>query len=163
MKVNNEILNRIRNIKWFENCGMNSEYSIKFSIVVAGTWKEASEYYSDPQWEDTTLEARNQLTELLSTGYKNEYSKWNSLSKEAKLFMDDEVMPLLHEIKEKKNLDQIFIDCVQWDILGSIMEDAYQNCSCRATFFSQLLSIYEGGHFPCGWEGEWPDGKLVVF
>ncbi len=27
---------------------------------------------------------------------------------------------------------------------------------------SLLLTTYEAGCFPCGWEGDFPDGKLIV-
>ena len=29
-------------------------------------------------------------------------------------------------------------------------------------FFQQLLRVYEKGLWPCGWSGEFPDGKFVV-
>jgi hypothetical protein len=32
-----------------------------------------------------------------------------------------------------------------------------------AFFFLELLTIYQAGHFPCGWQGEWPKGKLLLY
>ena len=43
------------------------------------------------------------------------------------------------------------------------MEDTYKKCKKRPVFFLHLLEIYESGNLPCGWEGKWPDGKLIVF
>lgn len=163
MNIDNEILDRIRRIKWFKNCGRKTKYDINFEIVYVNTWEQAKSYYSELVWEDTTLEAHNRLTEFLHSKYRNEYSKWNSLIKETKLFIEKEVTPILEILKEENGLDQIFIDCVKWDIIGAIMEESYRKCKNRPTFFLTLLSIYEGGNYPCGWEGEWPDGNLVVF
>jgi hypothetical protein len=54
-------------------------------------------------------------------------------------------------------------DHVQWDILAALMEHAYLGSGHRCFFFLELLSVYEAGHFPCGWIGPWPQGKLVVY
>ncbi len=31
------------------------------------------------------------------------------------------------------------------------------------TYFREQLQWFHAGHFPCGWEGEWPVGKMRVF
>ncbi len=31
------------------------------------------------------------------------------------------------------------------------------------TYFREQLQWFHAGHFPCGWEGEWPVGKIRVF
>ncbi len=30
-------------------------------------------------------------------------------------------------------------------------------------YFRDLLPWFHAGHFPCGWEGDWPEGKLRVY
>ena len=32
----------------------------------------------------------------------------------------------------------------------------------KESFFSALMLIYQNGHFPCSWDGEYPDGKAIV-
>ena len=44
-----------------------------------------------------------------------------------------------------------------------VMENSYLNGGHKVFFFLELLTVYEAGHFPCGWEGEWPKGRLVVY
>jgi hypothetical protein len=43
------------------------------------------------------------------------------------------------------------------------MENAYLGSGHSCFFFLELLTVYEAGHFPCGWVGDWPRGKLVVY
>jgi hypothetical protein len=31
------------------------------------------------------------------------------------------------------------------------------------TFFTDLMKWYRLGHFPCCWEGKYPEGKLIVY
>jgi len=43
-----------------------------------------------------------------------------------------------------------------------IMEIAVQDLT-PCTFFREQLAWYFAGHFPCGWEGVWPEGRHRVF
>jgi hypothetical protein len=43
------------------------------------------------------------------------------------------------------------------------MQNSYLQSGNSAFFFLELLTVYESGHFPCGWQGEWPQGKLLVY
>lgn len=163
MSIGKEIFDRINKIDWFSNCGNKVSDDLGYEIGYVNCWEEASNYFSQPSWENTTMEARNELNSFLSNKYCNDYSKWNTITKEAKSFLEKEIVPKINIIKEKNNLDDVFVDCVKWDLLGSIMEYAYKGCKNRPTFFLNILAIYEGGNFPCGWEGDWPQGKLIVF
>ena len=85
------------------------------------------------------------------------------MTEKAQIFLNIEVLPEIIQFKNNLRLNDIFVDCVQWDLLGALMEASYEDCH-PPQFFSKLLSVYEEGHFPCGWiEDEWPKGKLVIF
>lgn len=34
--------------------------------------------------------------------------------------------------------------------------------SISSSFFAMLLDFYKAGYWPCGWEGDYPNGKLLV-
>lgn len=163
MNIGREIFDRINKIDWFHNSGNIFNDEIGYDIKYVSSWEEATNYFNQPLWEDITMEARNELTSFLSSKYRNDYCKWNTITKEAKSFLEKEVIPKINLIKEENKLDDVFVDCVKWDLLGAIMEYAYNGCKNRPTFFLKMLDIYEGGNFPCGWEGKWRDGKLIVF
>lgn len=164
MKLSTQLLNDISNIQWLANCGnMFTNDNVDMPIQYINSWENAKKSYQLQKWEDTTLEARNHLTSFLHDKYRTEYTSWNLLVKEAKKFIENELVPQLNLVKEENNLDNLFLDCVKWDILNAIVEDAYQNCKNRPTFFLDLLTIYKMGNFPCGWEGEWPRGSLLVY
>lgn len=50
-----------------------------------------------------------------------------------------------------------------------IVEDFYMFFKFRAlvgteaTFHEHLLDVYKRGGYPCGWDGEYPNGRLVVY
>lgn len=163
MKIDEKVLDKIRRIDWFHNCGHNLKNDINFAFSYVENWNEARKHYQDSSWENTTLEARNVLTTFLHGKYRNQYLKWNSLAKEVRVFLEEEIVPKIELYREKHALDKIFVDSVKWDILNAIMENAYMDCKNVPVFFQELLVVYESGNFPCGWEGEWPEGKLIVF
>jgi hypothetical protein len=164
MELNKEIVKILQQIQWFSQCGQQDIGDE--SIIYVDSWTKASKHYHSSNWEKTTLNASNELTAYLHKHFLREYSGWNSLVKEAKIIMQEILNEPLENTKNEFQLDQTFIDCVKWDVLGIIMEYTYLNKLRMkyAPFYSaQILNVYSSGHFPCGWEGKWPSGKLVVF
>ncbi len=51
-------------------------------------------------------------------------------------------------------------DAVAYDVAAAAVDIATISTN---TFFIDLMQWYRLGHFPCGWEGKYPAGKLVVF
>ena len=163
MTISPELLDRIRNINWFSNCGNPVSAVSDFKISYVKSWKEAKTYYSEQNWSSTTLEVRNVFTAFLDKYYINEYQKWDDYVDIGWKVIDEEILSKLEQLKEKNKLDQKFINTVKWTILNAIMEDVYKEATDRPTFFLKLLEIYESGNFPCGWIGKWPEGSLVVY
>jgi hypothetical protein len=70
------------------------------------------------------------------------------------------IVPLLGTIVPEPSP---LIQGLRWDILGALMENSYLRSGHAAFFFLELLMVYEAGHFPCGWRGNWPQGELLVY
>ncbi|MCM3124487.1 MULTISPECIES: hypothetical protein [unclassified Mesobacillus] len=150
MNLNKDFLLRISNIDWFSNSGFEVKTNINFPVKYVESWEEARESYLKPEWERITLEYQNELTSLLHRKYRPQYINWNSMVKEAKGFIEKEIVPKIGIIKEQNNLDQVFIDCVKWDIVNAIMESSFSIRENEVNFFKELLIVYESGNFPCG-------------
>jgi len=65
--------------------------------------------------------------------------------------------------QEEHSLDVAVVYSAEWNILAALMENSYLESGHQCFFFLELLWVYEAGHFPCGWRGKWPQGKLVVY
>ena len=115
-------------------------------------------------WENVELEAQNQFTLWLHLNHRANYQKWNKIIVSHKTAS---VNPLIEKkigpFQTKNGLDLALVHCVQWDILGALIENSYLGTGHKAFFFLELFMVYEAGHFPCGWVGEWPQGRLLVF
>jgi hypothetical protein len=154
----------LESINWFASCGQPISSTVPFPVTIVDSWTVAIELCSKQSWEDFTLEAQNRLTEFLHNYHRSAYQSWNTIVITAK---ERIVNPLTNRIwrpfSEEHGFGKVMVDCVSWDVLGAIMEHEYRYCSDRPEFFKHLLQIYRAGHFPCGWNGDWPTGDLLVW
>ena len=162
--VETDVTARVKSINWFAHCGERFSLDLSMESKPVTNWSQAIEFRKDSVWENVELEAQNQLTGWLHVNDHANYQKWNEIVVSHKNAV---VNPLTDTIlipfQSKHGLDIVLVHSVQWDILGALMENSYLSSGHRAFFFLELLMIYEAGHFPCGWDGEWPHGKLWVY
>ncbi len=164
LKMDIEMITKLKSIEWFSNVGNPVNITLyNHEIEFVASWSEAQEHYIQASWEEKTLEARNELTVFLFNKYKDKYSKWNTITKEAKPVIEEILSPKIKMIESENSLDAVFADCVKWDVLSAVMENEFKECKGVPSFFTKLLEIYEKGHFPCGWDSSCLNGKLYVF
>ena len=81
--------------------------------------------------------------------------------KEIKALMEPLVEEKVRPIAEREGLSPQFEASVKWDLLGYCKELEYGDTA--DAFFLRLGDLYMSGHFPCGWNGKYPHGWLVVY
>jgi hypothetical protein len=162
--VETDVAARVNSISWFAHCGECLALDLPMETEQARGWEQAIESCKTLAWENAQLEAQNQLTLWLHLNDRPSYQKWNEIVVAHK---DATVNPLKEKIlapfQAKHGFDIALVHSVQWDILGALMENSYLGSGHAAFFFLELLTVYEAGHFPCGWQGEWPKGRLLVY
>ena len=70
------VYDRIRAIPWFQHVGSPCEFRLPFTFRTVSSWDAAKEQYRCAEWEDTTLDARNELTSFLCAHHQNSYQLW---------------------------------------------------------------------------------------
>jgi hypothetical protein len=151
-------LDELENAKWFSNVGrVDSEYPLFLD-----SWEDAVRHCESDQWESLCQEAANQYRARLLDGDPERFRNWNSTVREVKQLSIPLVLRKTQHIVKQKHLSKSFIDTVQWDILHLCMESEYADVFPPGFYASQAY-WYASGHFPCGWEGEFPNGRLIVF
>jgi hypothetical protein len=157
------LASRLAHIPWFSRCGAGPEgLQITPAISWAATWAEAAETAESPDSEGADLEAQNQLTLWLSLNQKAEYATWNERVVRLRAELLEPLFPRWTAFKEEAHLGDWFLHTVRWQVLGAAMENEYLSLGHPATYFLELLRVYEAGRLPCGWRGPWPNGALVV-
>lgn len=64
---------RLRAIEWFVHCGEPREFDLTMPIERVNTWPKSIKGMKSLNWENVTLEARNQLTSCLSKHHRDHY------------------------------------------------------------------------------------------
>jgi hypothetical protein len=160
-----ELLEKLGTIEWFSRVDRDDagvERSFGIPARRAPSAAEARESLASPEWEGVTADAAGRLTSWLHDRCMEEFRRWNQLVEEAKGVMEVGVLPGARAFAVTSNIGDLLVDCVAWDVLHGIMELTYAQCG-PPTFFDHLLHVYEAGHLPCGWEGEWPMGTLIFW
>lgn len=157
-------MDTIRAIRWFERCGQPAELDIPLVVQPVSSWREAMTACADEERLGATSDAQNATTAFLHANYARRYQRWNEIAEDAKKFC---ILPLQDDVwkpfAKARSLDPSFVDSTSWNVLAAIMEHAYRECVGLPVFFTHLLEVYRCGHFPCGWVGTWPAGKLLYY
>ncbi|WP_145049135.1 hypothetical protein [Lignipirellula cremea] len=79
----------------------------------------------------------------------------------------DNLFPLLQKLTLciKRKLDGNKTELLD-DIAGDLYNCAFNRCvrgSGGSCFFESIFVVYRAGGWPCGWDGDYPHGRLAVF
>ena len=157
MKISPLAIERLSKINWFVNIGVAVTLP---GVIQAQSLSLFIKGLNSDEWESATLEAGNEITGHLAKKHTIKYQYWNSLVKDAKKVVENDIIPKI-----------IFPECekgpmtekLKWDLVNYLLEDAYSSLLQEPFFFDGLINAYEAGHMPCGWSGTWPAGKLVIY
>ncbi len=153
MQIPAAAIERLLRIDWFANIGKPAALAGVRQIEQS----ELGSSLAGDAWEATTLEARNAITGRLARLHLAQYQAWNELAGQAKTALQ----PLWQKLPVDLADNAVLAD-LQWILHAYLMEAAYRQALVPPLFFNSLIQIYEAGHIPCGWDGEWPKGQLVI-
>ena len=151
-------LEQLEKANWFSRVGTTDTTA----AIVLSSWKEATDHCGSNDWQNLCLEAANQLRERILERSKERFLKWNEIAIEVKKIAEPFVRRKIEPVVRQYNLPLVFEHSVQWDIIHVCMEAEYADVFPPAYYASQAY-WYTKGHFPCGWEGKFPEGKLIIF
>jgi hypothetical protein len=153
-----ETLGRLESASWFSRVGINEGPG----VAVVMSWSQAIQHCDSDEWEDLEQEAMNQYREFIARHSKERLHLWNGTVDEVNKITRPLVDRKTAAIIRANSLPKIFKISVNYDITGVCMEAEYADM-CPPGFFTNINPWYINGHFPCGWWGEFPQGKLVIY
>jgi hypothetical protein len=151
-------LENLERADWFAFVGVKDTTACNVLV----SWQEAIELCSSVEWENLCLEAANQYRERVLERSNERYSQWTDIVAQIKPVTEPFVRLKIETVVCEHGLPEVFEDTVQWDILHLCMEAEYADVYPPGFYASQAY-WYVKGHFPCGWEGEFPQGRLIVY
>jgi hypothetical protein len=159
-----KLRDRLRVVSWFSNVGRTTTLVLPFPFRFVADSAAAKESIEQPEWEDRTLERGNDTTSFLHLRFRNRYSgHWNKIVSVAKAVLSSELEPrLVPALESAFPGSKVALDAVRWDLVSALMEAAYADCR-PPKFFTHLVSVYEAGHLPVGWDEASEGGTLLVY
>ena len=151
-------LDELEQADWFAAVGAPASGP----VIVVTSWEEAIRYCGSTEWENLTLEASNRNAVSIAKRSRERFNNWNTVVGELKISTIPLVKRKTEKIIQAFNLPNVFLNTVDWDILGVCLEAEYADIFPPGFFASQAY-WYVNGRFPCGWSGNFPNGKLVVY
>ncbi|MBL8819747.1 MAG: hypothetical protein JNL58_27225 [Planctomyces sp.] len=151
-------LSKLEKANWFASVGVNDATT----AIMVSSWSEAIEYCSSVEWENLAIEAANHYRARLVQRSMERFSQWNDIVDQLKPTTESLVRRKIESVVREHSLPKVFEDTVQWDILHVCMEAEYADIYPPGYYASQAY-WYVNGHFPCGWDGEFPEGRIVIY
>jgi hypothetical protein len=170
-KPTKELLKKLRSADWFRAVGQPASRR----IIVVSSWKEAILSAISRRWGNCLLEVKNELWGQfvsLSRVQGDPAHKWNAVAdrvgEAVKPIVKEKIKPIVQAHKELVTQKGTFAAGITFprrvtlDIEIACLEQEYSEL-IEPRFGKVIAEWYMCGHFPCGWEGRFPKGKLVIY
>ncbi|WP_238360606.1 hypothetical protein [Iningainema tapete] len=128
-------------ILWFKNVGKSIHSQ---EVKQLFSWNDAWEHLQNENWINASFHKHVDSMNLV----------WDIAYDQA--FQAASKSIDCHKLEEGISV----ADAVAYDAAAAAVEIVTQSTD---TFFIKLMEWYRLGHFPCGWEGEYPEGKLIIY
>lgn len=165
MNIDEDILNFIYNIPWFEKCGVSTELTLIYGYEFIEL-AEVKTSLLETEWDNLENDEFNNLFDWFKTS--SICLDWERTVREIR----ENEMPKIDNLIVKKvkikfgNNSKLIMDSIHYDVLMIIMKliiNKKFSSDSEPKFFNELLKVYQRGNFPCGWHGKYPHGKLLIY
>lgn len=152
---------RFHSIDWLARCG---ERDLRWSRRARPVRSpgEASERGESIEWENLLLERQNDLTVYLHDHHPGAYRSWNDLVRWARTTVLVPLTPTLERAAASVGLGAGAAPLIRFGLCTVMMAQAYGPLVPDEVRLD-LLPVYEAGHLPCGWHGNYPRGRLLYW
>ena len=163
MYTADQLYNKLMDCPWLKRCGIPEARLFSFSTIWIQDVDEITKAITSMEWENICLEEHGNISEFLAVNYKAEYChSWNTTVAFLKSKHLPDIMFRIENAYQPNKLPSSILNDIRFNLLSIFLANHYQQYY-QSSFFSMLLSIYISGHLPCGWQGVYPDGSIMIF
>ena len=141
----------------FERVG---EPIINNDIVIVHSWEEALTIFTEDRYNvNGVLQAPCDRVDPIFEQIPERETWWQKAREDVSDY--EALDSWLPDTLSQEHQDLMFENLYEFVsmLLAEIIASPEANC----TYFREQLSWFHAGHFPCGWEGDWPNGRMRVF
>jgi hypothetical protein len=129
----------------------------------AKSWMDAMAHSVSASWSNALIEGLNVLSDGVLSRSNEAYQHWHSFDTEIRPVVLDLAKEKTKLLMQSQGLPDTFMYTVFAGFLGIAMEAQYADLVGPGFYSTVVLDVFLKGHYPCGWKGEFPEGKLVVY
>jgi len=153
------LLQTLENADWFSCVGKRDLPNVAY----VSSWLHAAASFPNVEWGNLGLQRGHIIENKASQKSKERAQLWSELLKEFRPLLNEMVKRKTETVVKAQGLPAPFVSNVFGDMLGIAMESEYSDIVAPDFYTNLILDAYLKGHFPCGWEGKYPEGKLIVY
>ncbi len=156
-----EFIETIFNCQWLQRCGQTD--NLEFDVEYLKNIRDVERNINSTKWENLCLDRMGDFTTYLQKNHKAEYNKyWNDGVRMIKEQYISKLSEKVNFILTNSDLSVDILDDIKMNILSIFMLEYYAKYY-SSDFYTKMFKIYLAGHLPCGWFGEYPNGKFIVY
>ncbi len=125
-------------------------------------WRSALEFAESEVWDDFVLDRANAIRLWVRPISVERFGCWGDFSVPAGARWDS----IQDAVRSRSPVDDGIwtrtLPTVEWILVHAAVEEAYADLDCP-DWHRRMLKWLCDGHFPCGWDGEYPAGSPVVY
>lgn len=148
-------------LPWLESAGQALQDP---DVTLVHSWKAALACCESSERDDMLVDTHNEMTQAISALRGDQWfgRNWNKMAEELREVVLKPVDSIVRRVTEEKGLPRIIADDISWCMIHACFEVELSDY-IETSFYRDHVKWYERGHFPCGWDGEYPEGRLIVY
>lgn len=157
-EFSNDFQKQVEKIPFF----LHVKEPIESKFAPVASWSEAERHCTSIKWRDIQADIKSKYIHNLVEKHNVPLVSWNEDVRILRESIGPVIQDKLRGYAENLFLFHKVVASVRWDFLAIGMARYYEAVYADY-YYHQLLKLYISGRFPCGWSGDWPEGKLILF
>jgi hypothetical protein len=154
----------IGDTRWLEHVGepwMESASEPPLPLTLVKSWDEALMIFNDfPRYNiNGVLQAACDPIDKIYEDHRELDVWWQKARQDAKEY--SALMGWIPRSLSDDHQDLMFENL--WEFVSMLLAEIIVSDKTECTYFREQLAWFHAGHFPCGWDGAWPNGHMKVY
>lgn len=145
---------------WLEGSG---EHLHRVDIAIVHSWDDALAIFRDRSAErynaNGILQAACDRIDPMFPKPSEREAWWQRAREDAKRY--SALMSWIPRSLEQRDQDLLFENLYEY--VSMLLAEIIASPDVDCTYFREQLPWFRAGHFPCGWDGAWPQGRMRIF
>ena len=150
--------------RWLEQVGLPWQEHVVDrldDVTIVQSWDEALVIFGEDLRYNANgvLEAPCARVDPILERYPERKAWWQKAREEAKRYTVLRGWAPQTLAREQRDLIFEYL----YEFVSMLLSEIIASPEAECAYFREQLPWFHAGHFPCGWEGDWPSGRMRVF